>query len=535
MTTLLAVNSALAGFALYSSLKASVLMGLVLLVQRLFARQLSARGRYLLWLTVVISLVTPIGFTAVIPQLPAWSVSPSPVTASASASASVYAPSVPGSAQDRSTAAPVRIDAALPMRENAGLDLSTVLPLVWLGGVLLCLAIVLAGHLRFARVVRAAVPATATLQALLDACRRQTGCWQRVRLFCSTAIDVPLVTGSFRPRLLLPAGMAGELDAAQLRHVFLHELMHVSNYDIAANWMLTLLQAVHWFNPLVWFGFRQLRFDRELVRDAATLQYLATAERRQYGHTLLQLSQPVNRNPRIVSVAGIVEDHTQLKRRIVMIVHGSLPTRWQSALGAILLLLFGTMAFSMPTAAGGSGMNEAKQSNPVMVDNPAPVAAVAEPATVAPMPATSASSNAVPNKKAATVVTAPARAAAQNLHSETIVIAAPEPTLALADTVASPVAAPAIDSAATKPETYRDWNAIQTLGKAIADAREPGVKAITEWNAQAVACRLPLREAVMIRSINDANCRALWNATLKHQLSAFWNQCAAFRTDYNKL
>lgn len=39
-----------------------LLVGLVLLAQHVFSHQLSARGRYLLWLPVVLALVLPLGF-----------------------------------------------------------------------------------------------------------------------------------------------------------------------------------------------------------------------------------------------------------------------------------------------------------------------------------------------------------------------------------------------------------------------------------------------------------------------------------------
>ena len=39
------------------------------------------------------------------------------------------------------------------------------------------------------------------------------------------------MVGVFRPVLLLPAGIAGQLDAAQLQSIVLHEMTHVQRRD----------------------------------------------------------------------------------------------------------------------------------------------------------------------------------------------------------------------------------------------------------------------------------------------------------------
>ena len=54
----------MAAFVLQASLKATVLVALVLLAQRVLGKVLPANLRYLLWFTVVIALVTPVGYEA---------------------------------------------------------------------------------------------------------------------------------------------------------------------------------------------------------------------------------------------------------------------------------------------------------------------------------------------------------------------------------------------------------------------------------------------------------------------------------------
>lgn len=78
------------------------------------------------------------------------------------------------------------------------------------------------------------------------------------------------------------------LSVEELRHVFLHELVHLRRWDLPASWACALLQVVHWFNPMVWLAFRRMRTDRELACDQVALRSLPPAERADYGRTLIK-------------------------------------------------------------------------------------------------------------------------------------------------------------------------------------------------------------------------------------------------------
>lgn len=50
-----------------------------------------------------------------------------------------------------------------------------------------------------------------------------------------------------------------------------------------------LALCAHWFNPLVWLGFRFLRADRELAADEWALRHLEERRSIAYGRTLLKV------------------------------------------------------------------------------------------------------------------------------------------------------------------------------------------------------------------------------------------------------
>lgn len=154
---------------------------------------------------------------------------------------------------------------------------------------------------------------------LLEDCKQQMGVRVPVTLVETAEVGSPSLFGFVRPRLLLPVGLAQSFSLEELRCVFLHELGHIKRRDILVGWLMTVLQAIHWFNPLVWLACYRMRVDRELACDALALRYAPEVERQRYGHTIIKLLESFGRPARAPSLAAAVESKNQLKERIQMI------------------------------------------------------------------------------------------------------------------------------------------------------------------------------------------------------------------------
>jgi beta-lactamase regulating signal transducer with metallopeptidase domain len=385
----MAAISSVALFVVQASLKATLLVALVLLAQKVFGKLLSARARYLLWFTVVVSLVTPVGFetglhSALLPASPVMPDSLVPIAASDSPAASTPT----GSAQR--TSAPPRLSApatSAPMESAAMTETFPSLalawlPSLWLAGVLVVLGAIAVSGFRFARMVRRATPAPAAVQDFLDDCMRRTACSARVRLLHSTEVDAPMIAGQFRPVLLLPQGLEHQVSRDELRHVFIHELMHLQRGDILSNWIVALVQALHWFNPAVWFAFFCMRQDRELACDAATLQHLAPADHAAYGHTLIRLNDALQHSSTPPLALGMLDSSSHLEKRILMLVHSSRSRKLQSRAASLLFLPLAALAFSQPAVRAVEPAAAVAPAEPVVAaDMPEPVSA--EPAQIA--------------------------------------------------------------------------------------------------------------------------------------------------------
>jgi beta-lactamase regulating signal transducer with metallopeptidase domain len=158
----------------------------------------------------------------------------------------------------------------------------------------------------------------------------------------------PAIVGIRQPQILLPEDWQSRFDQRSLRHVLLHELLHVKQSDLLWNWAAIAVQALHWFNPLVWFVVSRFQSDRELRCDAGALDLLSPTERLDYGHTLLRIQETFSAPPAMAGLAPCVRNHPTLRQRILMI---TTPTTRQPWLHALLVLTLSVLvSYSFTTA-----------------------------------------------------------------------------------------------------------------------------------------------------------------------------------------
>ncbi len=203
-----------------------------------------------------------------------------------------------------------------------------ILASVWLLGVITVLTLLLAGHLRLRSILRQSrLLADPDAAALTERCRDLLRVPFPLTLTENAKVQTPLVLGVIRPTLILPEGLSRRLSEEELRDVLLHELAHVKRHDILISWLMSLILALHWFNPLAWIAASRWRAERELACDELALYALAAPDRPRYGRTLLKLVEhaafpsalPSPFPSRFPAVSGIIENNADLKRRIAMI------------------------------------------------------------------------------------------------------------------------------------------------------------------------------------------------------------------------
>jgi bla regulator protein BlaR1 len=107
----------------------------------------------------------------------------------------------------------------------------------------------------------------------------------------SAHIAGPVIAGLWSPRLLLPAHFKRDFSSQQQRLILEHELLHFKRKDNLFNLLALLLVALCWFNPLVWLAYKVFRRSQELACDATVLAQKTLCEKIIYSKTLLQCAE----------------------------------------------------------------------------------------------------------------------------------------------------------------------------------------------------------------------------------------------------
>jgi bla regulator protein blaR1 len=320
-----------------TTVRASLVALAILAIQLLLRPWLPAKWRHPLWLPLLLVMVMP-----VVPALPLHPIPSSPAPAFSLSGDLIAATAGPA-------AASMTTNAIVP----APPDKPPLLPLLWLTGVGLTLAAGITGYRRKLKAIRAqAVHPTPELLLEIEAARTAAGLSRTPVVWLSRDVESPAVSGLWRPVLLLPAGFPAAFTAAEARLILLHEFSHLKRHDLAQNWLLFALQALHWFNPLIWFAFARVRHDRESACDARVLSLDDGDHRADYGNALLKLQQlPVAGGLRL-GFLGIFENASGLRARITDISrHRRSHPTWQVAgcgLVAVIALFGSTRAQELP-------------------------------------------------------------------------------------------------------------------------------------------------------------------------------------------
>ena len=94
----------------------------------------------------------------------------------------------------------------------------------------------------------------------------------------------PYTVGFFRNIIVLPDKDYHEKD---LKYIIRHELVHCANSDTRFKVLFVIINAIHWFNPLVWFMKSLIDQDMEMACDEKVLAAASKEERSEYSEVLM--------------------------------------------------------------------------------------------------------------------------------------------------------------------------------------------------------------------------------------------------------
>ena len=142
----------------------------------------------------------------------------------------------------------------------------------------------------------------------------------RDNIYQSEAVVSPFVIGVIKPKIYLPFNMNGQ----DMNHVIAHERAHIRRKDHFWKPLGFLILTLHWFNPVVWFGYILLCRDIELACDEKVVKELNNEQRADYSEALLACS--VNR--RMIAACPLAFGEVGVKDRIKSVLNYKKPAFW---------------------------------------------------------------------------------------------------------------------------------------------------------------------------------------------------------------
>jgi len=368
-----------------SSIYTSILICLIFIIKAFTKRRLPAWWSYCLWLLLLVRMLIPI---VVETPVGVFNYFPAPPENSSYMSYLVQhkinTPSIQNVPVFSPDAVPADTDLSdRPLNEqqdshesaatdtsDLNLSLNEALLLLWLAGVLAFGIATVYKNCKFRLTLRREQPVTdKDILDLFNECRSTLGLQKKVEIIVTGSVKSPAIYGYFKPQLLLPVHFLDTLTKDELYCIFLHELGHVKRHDIGVSWLATLFQVIYWFNPLVWYAFHYLRADQEAACDAYVLSKIKKAQPTDYARTIVNLLKRFVQNRQLPSLAGIIENKSQIGRRISMILDYKKITQKMTLVSVLMLFIAAFVFFSFSNGRLAAAVRRPNRTVAITIDD----------------------------------------------------------------------------------------------------------------------------------------------------------------------
>lgn len=344
---------------LQASVYGSIVGIVILIVKTLLKDKVSGKWIYLLWMILIIKLIIPFG-----PQssISLFNKIPSNITNNAIVDSSVIINSALNSnnsyEQENNEYIASNIDEkenkVLSINNNGSIDENisnlykfiNILPLVWMAGFITTLFISIFMFFTLNKQVKIKKNIECeNIKFILEKSKNIMKIKTYINLVVNDDIRTPALCRLIKPTILFPNTML-DLEDDEIKYILLHELSHYKRKDILVNYLLVLLQCIHWFNPFIWFFFKKIREDMELATDEMVVSKLNEDEYKNYARTIITIIERISIVPKNIGVLAMADDKKILRKRIEMIKNSNLfknKKKLISIIGISCVLILGSI------------------------------------------------------------------------------------------------------------------------------------------------------------------------------------------------
>ncbi|TVQ93076.1 MAG: hypothetical protein EA393_02630 [Bacteroidetes bacterium] len=140
---------------------------------------------------------------------------------------------------------------------------------------------------------------------------------QKVKVYLSPNVTIPIVAGFFKPVILFPLAVSASLTIREVEEILLHELYHIRCKDHYINALQYIFEILFFYHPCTWWISRNLRIQREAKVDEWVVKQ--TNSPLNYAQTLINLEE--NRKKVLQPALAASSSQNSLFIRIKNIMH----------------------------------------------------------------------------------------------------------------------------------------------------------------------------------------------------------------------
>jgi bla regulator protein BlaR1 len=345
---------------LQTSITASILVALILIIRKLVKVRLGVEFQYALWFIVILRLI--------VPKLPESIFSIFNLTAKLKTSALMLASNNEdnfGSIIEQGANKIITISSNDVLGDNiksmgyrrtefvaSGLSIDCIFTFIWIVGILVISAYIIIVYKRLSsRIKSEGKSYNEEFLVLLGSCKKSMQIRKNISVVVTSEIKTPALFGHFRPIILIPKNIHEIMPKDRLRYVFLHELSHFKRKDVMMNWVINILMVIYWFNPIVLYGLINMKEDMEVCCDSLALSYTEDEEVKEYGLTIIGMMEHFSRHIPLLGTTSIVNSKSEVRRRVIMIKLFNKKSYRLSAIAIAALLIFSGVALTDARAA----------------------------------------------------------------------------------------------------------------------------------------------------------------------------------------
>ncbi len=249
-----------------TSVSASLVIFVLLVLSPYLNKRYAAKRKYLMWIAVALRLAIPFHFSlpdrVLVVNVPEQIITPI--------------------AADTENAVPIMLDTEAGLVEVTVLD---IIAYLWGAGVALFLSVHLLCYWHYKhKLIENALPIEED-RILRQICRLsgELRIKPAIRVVRNFSAESPMMIGFLKPVLVLPDNNCSE---EEMFFILKHELIHYKHHDIYFKLLFVTVNAIHWFNPLVYIMQKEAVVDMELYCDEGVIRQTDITERKAYTEAL---------------------------------------------------------------------------------------------------------------------------------------------------------------------------------------------------------------------------------------------------------